>query len=42
MAEDNDLGAKILENGSDALEADVESAAAEPSTLLQKLKSTIS
>ncbi|XP_072840275.2 DNA-binding protein RFX5 [Pogona vitticeps] len=42
MAEDNDLGAKIVENGSDALEADVESAAAEPSTLLQKLKSTIS
>ncbi|XP_053134211.1 DNA-binding protein RFX5 isoform X2 [Hemicordylus capensis] len=42
MADDNGLYIKIVENGSETLEADPQAATAEPSTLLQKLKGTIS
>lgn len=43
MADDSGLLAKIVENGSEILEADVQvDCSAEPNTLLQKLKSTIS
>uniref|UniRef100_A0A8C5SKM3 RFX-type winged-helix domain-containing protein n=1 Tax=Laticauda laticaudata TaxID=8630 RepID=A0A8C5SKM3_LATLA len=43
MADDSSLLAKIVENGSEILEADVQGDCnVEPSTLLQKLKSTIS
>ncbi|XP_060550238.1 DNA-binding protein RFX5 [Pantherophis guttatus] len=43
MADDSGLLAKIVENGNEILEADVQvDCSAEPNTLLQKLKSTIS
>uniref|UniRef100_A0A8C6VLF5 RFX-type winged-helix domain-containing protein n=1 Tax=Naja naja TaxID=35670 RepID=A0A8C6VLF5_NAJNA len=42
MADDSSLLAKIVENGSEILEADVQGdCSVEPNTLLQKLKSTI-
>lgn len=43
MADDGGLFAKIVENGSEVLEADAQGACGtEPNTLLQKLKSAIS
>ncbi|XP_025022231.1 DNA-binding protein RFX5 [Python bivittatus] len=43
MADDNGLFAKIVENGGEVLEADVQNSCnTEPNTLLQKLKSAIS
>lgn len=43
MADDSGLLAKIVENGSEILEAEVQGdGGTEPNTLLQKLKSAIS